>query len=495
MTQDDVVPAQSRIEARASEVPAADTIDPKQRALAVGLELSKRALEAESLDELFFLLTNDLRILVPFDRALLITHVGGKSALVAASNQPVLSQKTSLYQAVSALAEHLTGVEKAVWLSSAAETIHLPDTELPASARERLADYMKLSGCAFLLGVPLRHNKSLLGHLLLEFDEKSVPNEVQVLTLLSLAPFFASALTEKWLFNEKPDLWRALVPAATIGASRPRALKAGAAALAILGVAALLFLVPVSHTVGGESEVVPRDRHAAFVMMDGLVDRINVREGSRVEKGQVLAILDRRDLDHDIGTAQRRYDILTKEEMLLKRESGQDPSKLAESQLVHLKRKSSWEELKYLKWKAQFLEIKAPVSGIVSTKEVDSLVGKKFKAGEPLCEIAIPGELWAEIFVPEDRVSLVRKGQPATIYLSTEPGTGYPVRVEEIAPIADVLPRLGSTYRVRAPFVNAPEYVKVGMKGVGKIDAGRTNLFDIIFQRLLSRWNKFSIYF
>ncbi len=111
-----------------------------------------------------------------------------------------------------------------------------------------------------------------------------------------------------------------------------------ATAALCIAIVAALFGLPMTETVGGDSEVLPRDKFVAFVRIDGLVERINVKEDSRVEKGQVLALLDQKDLDHEIKVAERKFEILTQELMLLRRESGQEPAKLAESKLVELKR-------------------------------------------------------------------------------------------------------------------------------------------------------------
>jgi hypothetical protein len=468
--------------------------DPKQKALAMGLELSKRALDAASLDELFFILTNDVRTLARFDRALLVTHMGGQSSFVAATNQPVLRERFDFYQRVSELAEQLRGVDKGVLLSADADATKLSEEDLSRETKDRLLSYMGIAGCAFLLCVPLKHSNSLMGHLLLEFYEKSLPSQIEILTLFSIAPFFASALSEKWLLHEKPMLQAALF-------SRGEVRKVFgtkslvAASVLCLAIVAVLFGFPMTETVGGDSEVLPRDKFLAFVRTDGLVERINVKEDTRVEQGQVLAVLDPKDLDHEIKLAERKFEILTQELMLLRRESGQDPSKLGESKLVELKRTSAWEELEYLRWKSRFLEVRAPVSGIVVTKEVDSLVGKKFRAGEPFCEIAVPEELWATIYVPEDKVSLIKQGQAGTIYLNNEPSRPYAIQVAEIAPTAQALPRLGNVYRVSSTFKEFPKYLKVGMKGVGKIEVGPSNLATITGRRLLARWNQLSIYF
>ena len=150
-------------------------------------------------------------------------------------------------------------------------------------------------------------------------------------------------------------------------------------------------------------------------------------EGAPVKEGQVVATLDPTEIDFKIKTSQRQLELLTAELTLLKMSSGQDVSKLAESKLVELKAKSVVVELQYLQWQKQFLEIKAPAAGVVTTKHVES-IGKKFKAGEPFCEIAVPKELWAEIYVPEDKVSRVMPGQKGDLYLNNEPRTAYPLR-------------------------------------------------------------------
>jgi len=477
------------------ETPSSESAD-RQKALALGLELSKRAQGTASLDELFFVLTNDLRVLIEFDRALVITHIGDTSELVAASNQPAIEKKFPLVKTVSGLAASLRDVERGVVLSGTTDAAGLSDEGLPAAAKAELLAYVKQSGCAFLVSVPLSHNKSLLGHLLLEFFGNTVPKQIPVLTVLSIAPLFASALAEKWLFRAKPKLWKQVFSTGTSEKPhRKRTISLWVWALGVFAVVCAFFLAPIAYTVGGEADVFPHNRHMAFVKMDGLVERIEIKEGSHVDQDQILAVLERRELDHETKSAQRRLEILTREMMLLRREAGQDPAKLAESEQVQLKRTSVHEELEYLRWKAGFLDIKAPVSGVVVTKEVDSFVGKRFRAGEPFCEIAAPGELWAAIYVPEDKISMVRKGQPTEIYLNSDPSTGYRSTVEEIAPLAQVLPRLGSVFRVSTPLPANAVQMKTGMKGIGKIDTGRMSLYRILRMHIAARWNHYTLYF
>jgi multidrug resistance efflux pump len=473
------------------------TIDIKERLLVVSLELSRRALETGSFDELCFLVTNDVRALIPFDRSFLLTHLGGTSEFMAAGNQPVLDKKSKFHDELNRLAVSLHGLERPVLLSGRADIEKVPDDVLSPDLKEALSSYMEFSNCKSILCVPLRLHNETVGHLLLEYLEPKIPEEINVMALLKLAPFLAAALAQKWMVDQHPDLahltqissWRNRLGRSVLSRYAP-ALIAATVVLVLL-----FFLMPVPHQVGGEAEIVPRDRHVAFAKMDGLIDRILVTEGSAVKEGQVLAALDPTDLNFKTDSAEHQFELLTKEMTLLQKSGGQDLSKLADSQLVELKRKSVMGELRYLKWQRQFLTIKAPASGIIVTKQIETLSGKKFKAGEPFCEIAVPGELWAEIYVPEDKIRPVKLGQEAELYLNSDPRKGYPLSVKEVAPRADVLQRLGNVYRVRADFTGSAQTLKVGMKGVGKIETETTNLYSIVAQRLTARWNQFALFF
>lgn len=481
----------------AAPAPPRAGMEQKQRALALALELSKRSLDSASLDELFYILTNDLRSVMEYDRACLVVHLGGKTQFSAASNQPLLEKKSKFYQAVLQLGKQIKELDRGLLLSSENDSLNIPDLGLYPAAKIELKSYIQFSGCKYLFCLPLKTGKALIGHLIFEFLDNTPPTQLQVLTLINVAPFFAAALANKWLLKRKPKLQQFILPEL-----KPKArLKALITRQApIIGmftalIIIVLFFIPMNFNVGGEAEVVPKEKYVAFVKIDGMVDKIFVKEGSRVTQGKTLATLDQKDIGFEVKKAQNQFDMLSKEMALLRAEAGEKPSKLAESKVTELKRKSVWEELQFLKYKAQFIDITAPVSGIVITRDVDSLVGKRFKAGEPFCELAVPGQLWVETLVPENKISYVKKGQDIDFYLNSAPFTGYQLKVQEIAPVSETMPRLGSVYRVRAPFSDAPKSIKVGLKGVGKIHTMDTSLWFIITQRLKGSWNHLSLYF
>jgi hypothetical protein len=470
--------------------------DPRLEAFALGLTLSRRALESDSLDRLYYLLTNDLRTLVEFDRCHLVVHFGGVNRFVATNNQPTLESKSLIQQKLSHMAASLQTIKKAQLLSADIRKAEITEEDLPSPARAELTDYIETSGCAHLLCVPIPHAGDSVGHLLLEFMEGNVPKELEIRSLLSVTPFLGSALAEKWLLDKKPDIALLTSPSRTAqGQFGSRSARIASACLAAVLVSVVFFLVPFDFTVGGEAVTAPKEKHLAFSKVDGLVQRVFVSEGEEVRNDQPLAVMDPREIEHKIDTEKRQLEILTREATLLRHGSDEQPSRLAESELTELKRRSKLLEVHYLEWQKQFLTIPAPTAGIVLTKDVQSLAGKKFKAGEVFCEIASPGEMYVDVYAPEDRIEYVKPGQRLVLFLNNKPREGIELKVEQVSPTAEVVQRLGNVYRVRAPFRNAPASTRLGLKGFGKIYCFETSLAHLISQRLLTRWNQTRLHF
>ena len=203
--------------AKRGQVPAQTTgpqpvsMEARERVVVLSLELSGRTLGARSLEELYFLLTNDLRTLIEFDRSFLITHVGGESRLVAAGNQPSPEKKSKFTQELDNLAVRLKALDKALLLTKIADLEGLSDDVLAPEIKEALASYMRFAKCTGLLCVPMVSGGETLGHLLLEYLDGKIPDQIKIMAVAKLAPVFASALAQRWILNEKPRSWYLLL--------------------------------------------------------------------------------------------------------------------------------------------------------------------------------------------------------------------------------------------------------------------------------------------
>jgi hypothetical protein len=468
---------------------AGPTGDYRKQILAVGLELARNAVKARTLDELQFILVNDVRALLSFDRSFLVTHLGGKSVLAAANNQPRLDHRAEFVSRVNALAPKLKAVTRALALTKGGR----PPEDIPPDIADALKEYQEYSDSLCLLIAPLPVYDGAAGHLVFEFFDEASPGELETLTLLNMTPFFSAALTEKWLLAHQPKVRNAF-----FGAIDPRGRGIGwarASRLAILGALAVLVVVglwlPVTLRVGGRIEVVPEYEYFAFVQMDGIVDKVTAREGDRVKEDQPVAELESKEIDYKIREAGRTMESFKAEVEILRNQGAENPAKLAESQLTAIKSMRAGYELEFLNWQKQFLTVCAPRAGTILTKKLEGLTGKRFKAGEPFCRIAPEDPLEADIFVRESDVPYTSPGQFVEAFFNFHPEVAYTLKVKTVSPISETLERLGGVFRVRATFDSPPRELKPGMLGIAHIHASSASLWFVLTRRIRAKIGEF----
>ncbi len=185
---------------------------------------------------------------------------------------------------------------------------------------------------------------------------------------------------------------------------------------------------------------------AARIM--GVIARLPVREGDRVQAGQTLAVLDSQELAHRVRGAEmalaaakehqaladatwKRYRSLYEEKALTTQEMDQIAAqkKVAESE-VERARAGAEEARTY----EAFTVLKAPFGGVITSRAVSEggLVGP----GQPLLTLEDSASLYVEAFVDEGRLGQLRKGQTLQVFFdpSRAPVAG---KIREIVPAVD----------------------------------------------------------
>jgi hypothetical protein len=459
--------------------------DYRTQALAIGVELARNAVKARTLDELQFILVNDIRSLLPCDRAFLITHLGGVSVLAAANNQPRLDRRAEFAARVNALAPKLRGVKAALALTKGGA----PPQDLPQEAAQALRAYQEYADPLCLLIAPLPRFDGIAGHLAFEFFDEATPGQVETLTLLNMTPFFASALVEKWMMERRPRVREAFARAVEPQGKQSARGKAARLALyaLLICLVTLGLMLPVTLRIGGRIEVVPEYEYFAFVQMDGIVDKVTAREGDEVAEGVALAELETKEIDYKIRESARMLESLRAETEILRNQGAENPAKLAESQLTAIKSLRAGYELEFLNWQKQFLTVRAPRAGTILTKKIEGLTGKRFKAGEPFCRIAPKDPLEADILVRESDASYAAAGQFVEAYFNFQPDVMYTLKVKTVSPISETLERLGAVFRVRATFDSPPRDLKPGMLGIAHIHTTEESLWFVLTRRIRAK--------
>lgn len=206
-------------------------------------------------------------------------------------------------------------------------------------------------------------------------------------------------------------------------------------------------IVPQLHFSGGLD---PEWQAQVAAKVDGRLEKVYVHEGDRVEKGQVLAILEQMDTDANLLSAKGSFldaqTSLRKAETDLARYEKLYATGAVSQQVVddyRFARDNAAAKLEAARGSLQGMESKA--AGTVVTAPADGVVAKRFyqegyyaKAGTPLFAIADISMLKTTIHIPEGQVTGVKVGNEADIALPAYPGKKLVGKITRIAPVADL---------------------------------------------------------
>ena len=206
-------------------------------------------------------------------------------------------------------------------------------------------------------------------------------------------------------------------------------------------------IVPQLHFSGSLD---PEWQAQVAAKVDGRLEKVYVHEGDRVEKGQVLAILEQMDTDANLLSAKGSFldaqTSLRKAETDLARYEKPYATGAVSQQVVddyRFARDNAAAKLEAARGSLQSMESKA--AGTVVTAPADGIVAKRFyqegyyaKAGTPLFAIADISMLKTTIHIPEGQVTGVKVGNEADIALPAYPGKKLVGKITRIAPVADL---------------------------------------------------------
>jgi len=247
--------------------------------------------------------------------------------------------------------------------------------------------------------------------------------------------------------------------------------------------------VPVTERVApaeewASGEIASARRTAVSSRVVARIDEIRVTAGSRVQAGDVVVVLDARDLEARVGaadealrSAQARLELarteyervraLLQQGVASQRQLDQATSELRSAQAAV---KGLEEEREASRTARSFAEIRAPVSGLVVDRVAEP--GDTAMPGEPLLRIYDPSLLRVEVPVRESLAVKLRVGQTLAVEI---PALGAAMQgiVDEIVPFADPGAR---TLLVRARLTAYDERVFAGMFARVAIPAGERRM-------------------
>lgn len=201
------------------------------------------------------------------------------------------------------------------------------------------------------------------------------------------------------------------------------------------------FLAAVAASAEGErvypSHLMVDQDVTVTARITGIVDAILAERGTAVVKDQPLARLDSRELDAELTEA--------KEEMELRRAEFDRAKALAASKVTSAadldEKKAQYQVAvarhERVRTMRDYTVIRAPFAGIVTEKY--ARVGQKVieDRNEPLFKITASEPLLARVYLPEEELMTVKRGDPVDVTLDRFPKVRATGAVQFISPAVD----------------------------------------------------------
>ena len=258
--------------------------------------------------------------------------------------------------------------------------------------------------------------------------------------------------------------------------------------IAVATAVSIILTLPWPYSVRCDCELQPVKRRYVAAPYDGRLEEVLVKPGDLVSAGQVLARMDRSELEWRMAAQDAEYQRASKQHdtSLAQRET-------SEVQVARLEMQRLSAERSMLKDRAKNLEIKSPIEGIVLAGDPKKLEGARLTIGQTLFETGPLEQMLVEVFIPHDEVAHFQPGNKTVVRLDALPQRKFTGEVLRISPQSE-------SYEGQNVFVaeveleNPDRLLRPGMIGRGRVTTSAHmlawNLFHRPFFRLvrLIRW-------
>jgi len=219
-------------------------------------------------------------------------------------------------------------------------------------------------------------------------------------------------------------------------------------------------------------EVRAREESPLAFRVGGNLVRRNVDAGARVQKGEVLALLDPGDFALQAQAAQAQ--LAAAEADLVRARGDRDRyAKLVGDKLISQsaydaqvaaykaaegQARAARAQMDVMRNQEGYSQLRAPRDGVIASRQAEA--GQVVAAGQTVFTLAADGGREVAIGLPENRIREFSVGQPVVVELWNAPGQRLPGAIREIAPAADAQTR---TYAARVSLVgDAQQQVELG---------------------------------
>lgn len=428
-----------------------------EQSIQIANMLGQKAMQALNKESLIFIILNDTIHMVRYDRALLWDLTTAKPKLLGISGESKINKSSHV-------------VEK--WIKSVQEIREPSRAQILSFTPTSDSGEKTNEAQATMLWLPITARGSVELGLWLELwntsESQAPPQEMIKLLINFLMPVYGIAWEK---FNKSSF---------SISKLKIRQWIYYAVFLAALG---LTFEIKIPLRIVAPCEIVPNDPILITSPVEGIIEKINVKPGEKVQKGALLFTYDNEGPLHELEIEKKQVEILVSE---IKRASAigfTDPQARKDLSILTVKLEKGKADLAYAKWRVSQLKVKAPESGVIVMDNPDEWRGNPVKIGEKILALTNPKNSKIKMWLPENDNVAIDSHKYIKIYLNISPEKSYLGTLNYIANESSLSDKGVPSFIAEAEWVEKPEDLRLGLKGTAILYGNKVSLFYYIIRK------------
>jgi RND family efflux transporter MFP subunit len=447
--------------------------------LALVMEMSREIASTLDLDRVMRSVVNLAMKALPFDRGAIALYERGACDIRAVAGSETVDRDDPELQDLAA---------RSAWAAGIGESFYLSDRTEPASDAERVfpqifSDDLAADGVASGLYIPLKDDEGVVGILVLESARTDFATARQQELATILANQATVALRNAQLYNQVPlaDALGALHARKEAWLALPRQRRIAMAIGAIVTIALLTLIWWPLRVDAIAPSFRPTARAEVRPLIDGIIDRVLVREGTSVERGApVLQLRDaelRADFDASAAAAVAADRAAT---------SAASRGDATEERLQRMRADVLRREAAVRAEQLRAATVRAPVSGVVLTPRPEERAGSWAEAGGSVIVLGRTDTLELEFGVDQRDIGRVRTGEEIRLRVDAYPQRTFAGHVTGIAAVG--MDSAGTVvFPVRAVVPNADGALRPGMVAYARVLTASSSLLSRVTREPVRR--------
>ncbi|MBF0621123.1 MAG: GAF domain-containing protein [Magnetococcales bacterium] len=338
---------------------------------------------------------------------------------------------------------------------------------------------------------PLADEEGILGVLWLEGVELDFARGSKADMLYILATQATVALRNASLFQRIP-FGQVLGAVGEKGKSMLSGWRKIALALILVGgIGSALHYLPIFRAVSGPCTVEARFGQGVYLPVAGRVDKVLVKEGQKVSKGDLLVQLADTPIRLKLIEAEARLNVLDRQ--IVEAKAAGDPAAMSRSMVERVAARA---EVRQVRDELEKIMVRAPAGGVVLTASPADLIGREFSLGSEVLRLGDAEKFTVVVEVPEEELLDVSIGSAVRGVLRSRPGQGFRGVVRHVGRAYSVPvqaleegvvdPEAPEGFAAEVTVTESDVVLRPGMTGQASIDTPDISVITRLWRRVVN---------